>query len=85
MYVSKERVIRDGYLIAHEGEEMSEEEAARRGLLAEEKPSNEEPEAEANDAPEEEAEPEAEPEGEPEDEPEKKPKRKPRCKAAKED
>ncbi len=38
MFVSKERVTRDGYLIAYEGEEMSEEEAARRGLLTEEKP-----------------------------------------------
>lgn len=38
MFVSKERVTRDGYLIAYEGEEMSEEEAALRGLLTEEKP-----------------------------------------------
>lgn len=40
MFTSKERVIRDGYLIAFEGETMSEEEAAKRGLLAadEEKP-----------------------------------------------
>lgn len=33
MYTSKERVIRDGYLIAFEGEVMSDEEAAKRGLL----------------------------------------------------
>lgn len=33
MYASKERVIRDGYLIAFEGEVMSDEEAAKRGLL----------------------------------------------------
>ena len=33
MYVSKKRVIRDGYLVAHEGEEMSEEEAIARGLI----------------------------------------------------
>lgn len=41
MYTSKERVIRDGYLIAFEGEVMSDEEAAARGLLdpePEEKP-----------------------------------------------
>lgn len=40
MYTSKERVIRDGYLVAFEGEVMSDEEAAARGLLAseEEKP-----------------------------------------------
>lgn len=33
MYTSKERVIRDGYLIAFEGEVMSDDEAAKRGLL----------------------------------------------------
>lgn len=33
MYTSKERVIRDGYLIAFEGEVMSDEEATKRGLL----------------------------------------------------
>lgn len=33
MHTSKERVIRDGYLIAFEGEVMSDEEAAKRGLL----------------------------------------------------
>lgn len=41
MFTSKERVIRNGYLIAFEGEVMSDEEAAARGLLdpePEEKP-----------------------------------------------
>lgn len=38
MFVSKERVIRDGYLIAYEGEEMSDDEAKARGLIKEEKP-----------------------------------------------
>lgn len=41
MFTSKKRVIRDGYLIAFEGEVMSDEEAAARGLLdpePEEKP-----------------------------------------------
>ena len=33
MYTSENRVIRDGYLIAFEGEVMSDEEAAKRGLL----------------------------------------------------
>ena len=33
MYTSENRVIRDGYLIAFEGEAMSDEEAAKRGLL----------------------------------------------------
>lgn len=33
MYTSEERVIRDGYLIAFEGEEMTEAEAESRGLL----------------------------------------------------
>lgn len=33
MYTSEERVIRDGYLIAFEGEEMTEAEAEARGLL----------------------------------------------------
>lgn len=33
MYTSKERVIRDGYLVAFEGEVMSDEDAAARGLL----------------------------------------------------
>ena len=36
MYVSPERVERNGWLIAFAGEAMSREEAARRGLLAEE-------------------------------------------------
>lgn len=32
MYVSEERVVRDGRLVAFEGEEMTEEEAERRSL-----------------------------------------------------
>lgn len=38
MFTSNKRVIRDGYLVAFEGEVMSDEEAAKRGLLDEEKP-----------------------------------------------
>ena len=38
MYVSKERVVRDGYLVAYEGEEMTEDEARERGLIGNEKP-----------------------------------------------
>lgn len=39
MFKSETRVIRDGRLVAFEGEEMTDEEAARRGLLkSEEKP-----------------------------------------------
>ncbi|MDD7369717.1 MAG: hypothetical protein SOW20_04550 [Berryella intestinalis] len=33
MFVSRSRVVRDGYLIAFEGEEMTEAEAASRGLI----------------------------------------------------
>lgn len=33
MFTSQERVVRDGYLIAYEGEEMSDEEAEARGLV----------------------------------------------------
>lgn len=33
MYTSHERVERDGFLVAYEGEVMSDEEATRRGLL----------------------------------------------------
>lgn len=33
MYVSDKRVIRDGFLVAFEGEQMSEEEAIARGLI----------------------------------------------------
>ena len=33
MYVSPRRVVRKGYLVAFEGEPMSDEEAAFRGLL----------------------------------------------------
>lgn len=80
MFVSKERVTRDGYLIAYEGEEMSDEEAALRGLLTEEQPANEAPEEESGEL--EEA-PEENPE--PEEKPVEKPKRKPRGKAVEED
>lgn len=60
MYVSKERVIRDGYLIAYEGEEMSDEEAKARGLLAGNSKASakrtsrkkSEPKGDASDAPE---------------------------------
>ena len=38
MYVSKERVVRGGYLIAHEGEEMTDDEAKARGLIDAPKP-----------------------------------------------
>ena len=38
MFVSPERVERDGWLIAYKGESMMMEEAARRGLLTEAKP-----------------------------------------------
>lgn len=33
MFTSNKRVIRNGYLVAFEGEVMSDEEAAKRGLL----------------------------------------------------
>lgn len=36
MFTSEERVVRDGYLIAYEGEEMSDEEARARGLVEDE-------------------------------------------------
>ena len=38
MYVSKERVTRDGRLVAYKGEEMSEAEAIERGLINPERP-----------------------------------------------
>lgn len=38
MYVCEKRVIRDGYLVAFEGEAMTEDEAHRRGLVEEPKP-----------------------------------------------
>ncbi len=81
MFVSKERVTRDGYLIAYEGEEMSEEEAARRGLLTEGRPSDGEPGPVA-DEPSEEA---SEENPEPEEKPAAKPKRKARGKAHEEE
>lgn len=37
MYTSKKRVIRDGYLIAFEGEVMTDDEAVARGLVETEK------------------------------------------------
>lgn len=46
MFVCKERVVRDGHLIAFEGEEMTEEEAAARGLSATAEPEQEEPQLE---------------------------------------
>ena len=36
MYTSPERVVRDGYVIAFEGEVMSEEDALHRGLIKDE-------------------------------------------------
>lgn len=33
MFTSKKRVIRNGFLVAFEGEVMSDKEAAKRGLL----------------------------------------------------
>ncbi len=33
MYTSEERVVRDGVLVAFDGEVMTDEEAGRRGLL----------------------------------------------------
>ena len=33
MFISDKRVIRDGYLVAFAGEEMTEEEAKARGLI----------------------------------------------------
>lgn len=38
MYTSKERVVRDGYLVAYAGEEMTDDEARARGLIDEAKP-----------------------------------------------
>lgn len=38
MYVSKERVTRDGRLVAYKGEEMSEAEAIERGLIKADRP-----------------------------------------------
>lgn len=37
MYVCDKRVIRDGHLVAFEGEVMTEDEARRRGLVEEPK------------------------------------------------
>ena len=38
MYVSNERIERNGYLIAYKGEVMTEAEARRRGIYAEPQP-----------------------------------------------
>ncbi|MBS4873950.1 MAG: hypothetical protein KHZ79_06220 [Atopobium minutum] len=43
MFTSDKRVIRDGVLVAFAGEVMSDEEAALRGLLADEKPKKDKP------------------------------------------
>ena len=51
MYTCNERVERDGYLIAFEGEVMSEEEARRRGLIKDET-APEAPEDKTPEAPE---------------------------------
>ena len=59
MYTSEKRVIKDGYLVAFEGEVMSDEDAVARGLVNPAKAESE-PESDAED--EAEAEPEAEPE-----------------------
>lgn len=42
MFISDRRVVRDERLIVFEGEVMSEEEAAERGLLDEDKPEEQE-------------------------------------------
>lgn len=46
MFVCNERVVRDGRLVAFEGEEMTEEEAAARGLASSVQPEPEEPKLE---------------------------------------
>ena len=51
MYTSPERVVRDGYVIAFEGEFMSEEDARRRGLIKDET-APEAPEDKTPEAPE---------------------------------
>ena len=51
MYTSPERVVRDGYVIAFEGEVMSEEDARRRGLIKDET-ATEAPEDKTPEAPE---------------------------------
>lgn len=38
MYTSNERVVRDGHLVAFEGEVMTDEEAANRGLAVQPEP-----------------------------------------------
>lgn len=51
MFTSHERVVRNGYLIAFAGEVMSDEEAARRGLLDHPDEKREQPKAAAPEAP----------------------------------
>lgn len=51
MYTCLERVERDGYLIAFEGEVMSEEEARRRGLIKDETAQGETPDANQGETP----------------------------------
>ena len=46
MFVCNERVVRNGRLVAFEGEEMTEEDAAARGLAATAQPEPEEPQLE---------------------------------------
>lgn len=55
MFTSKKRVIRNGFLVAFEGEVMSDEEAAARGLLdpePEEKPKAKTPRSKPKPKPE---------------------------------
>lgn len=91
MFTAKERITINGRLAAYEGETMTDEEAAKRGLLAEPEPepvaeeTADEPEAPEVEPEAEEAEPEAEePETEPVAEAPEKPKRTRRAKKAEE-
>ena len=62
MFVSKKRVIRNGYLIAFEGEEMSDEEALERGLVKDDKAKSGQRRKKKADA-----EPDVEPDAEPDE------------------
>lgn len=62
MFVSKKRVIRNGYLIAFEGEEMSDEEALERGLVKDDKAKRGQHRKKKTDA-----EPDVEPDAEPDE------------------
>ncbi len=73
MYTSEKRVIKDGYLVAFEGEVMSDEDAVARGLVNPTK-AEPKPKAKAESEPESDAEDEAEAEPEAEPEPDQKPK-----------